>query len=93
MAPDDISTRVLTLLQAEAGADRTLSPGSVITVDAGLDSVSIMDVVLELEDEFDITIPLDSLADVRTVSDLAEVVARLRGEAAGQRPAETAPVH
>jgi acyl carrier protein len=36
-----------------------------------------MDFVMELEDEFDISIPLDQIADVRTVGDLADAVRRL----------------
>lgn len=80
MAPTEIVVRVLDLLQTKAGSERRLTSASAIAVDSGLDSVSIMDFVLELEDEFDVTIPLDSLADVRTVSDLAGVVAKLRQE-------------
>jgi acyl carrier protein len=41
---------------------------------------------MELEDEFDITIPLDQLAEVRTVRDLADtVIAVSGGRTASQR--------
>lgn len=69
--------RVLEMLTDRLG--RTdLTPESSITADAGLDSVSVMDLVLELEDEFDTTIPLDQLSDVHTVRDLGAVIARLQ---------------
>ena len=42
--------------------------------DLGLDSVEVMDFVMILEDRFDISIPLDNIAEVETVGDLCSVV-------------------
>ena len=88
---DDISNRVLELLGRKIGAGRPISLESSVIADTGLDSVSVMDFVMELEDEFDISIPLDQIAEVRTVGDLASAVRALsEGNAAGQarRPGE-----
>lgn len=71
---DDIANRVLDLLGRKVGAGRSISLDSSVIADTGLDSVSVMDFVMELEDEFDITIPLDQIAEVRTVGDLADAV-------------------
>ena len=62
----EIQTRVLELLGRKIAAGRRID----------LDS-SVMDFVMELEDEFDITIPLDQIAEVRTVGDLANAVEAL----------------
>lgn len=67
--------RVLELLQEKVGPDRQLTAESSVVSDTGLDSLAVMDVVLELEDELDVTIPLDRLADVSTIKDLADVIA------------------
>lgn len=40
----------------------------------GLDSVAVMDLVMAVEDEFDIAFPLDRLTEVESVDDLARVV-------------------
>jgi acyl carrier protein len=48
-----------------------------VVEDTGLDSVSVMDFVMEIEDDFDITIPLDRIAEMRTVGDLADAVRSL----------------
>ena len=56
-----------------------MSRETSIVADTGLDSVSVMDFVLELEDEFDINIPLDRIAEVKTVADLAAAVRELGG--------------
>ena len=80
---DDIDTRVLDLLRQKIGSDREITLESSVVEDTGLDSVSVMDFVMELEDEFDISVPLDQIAEVRTVSDLAGVVRRLTSVEAG----------
>ncbi len=77
---NEIQTRVLDLLCKKVGAARPIDLDSNVVEDTGLDSVSVMDFVMELEDEFDITIPLDQIAEVRTVGDLANAIqARSRG--------------
>ena len=39
--------------------------------DLGLDSLKIMELMLEIEDHFDVSIPLNVLPDIRTIKDLA----------------------
>jgi len=71
---DEIEARILDLLSAKVKADVAVTRETNIVADTGLDSVSVMDFVLELEDEFDINIPLDRIAEVKTVADLAKAV-------------------
>lgn len=42
-----------------------------LTGDIGLDSVQVMDLVMEIEDRLDISVPVEVLADVRTLNQLA----------------------
>ena len=46
--------------------------------DLGVDSLTLMNIVMELEDVFELSIPLDRLADVETVGDLAALINQLR---------------
>ena len=46
--------------------------------DLNLESIQIMEFVVEVEDHYDIAIDLESLSNVHTISQLAEVVARSR---------------
>jgi acyl carrier protein len=39
--------------------------------------VKILDLIMEIEDEFDVSIPMNKLADVRTVGDLAVAIESL----------------
>lgn len=43
----------------------------------GLDSVQVMDMVMEIEDHLDISIPVETLADSRTIDQLAAGIAKL----------------
>jgi acyl carrier protein len=43
----------------------------------GLDSFKVLDLLLEVEDEFDISVPMNVLTDVRTVKDMAQRIHEL----------------
>lgn len=46
---------------------------------SGLDltSLKIMDLLMEVEDQFDVSVPLNKLPDVRTIGDLAAMLDKL----------------
>jgi len=48
--------------------------------DLNLDSMKVMDIIAEVEDTFDISVPLNILPDVRTVGDLALKIQNLLKE-------------
>jgi acyl carrier protein len=54
---------------------RTLVGETDIPAELNIDSVGVMDFIMEVEDHFDIEIPLNVVAETRTISDLARVVA------------------
>ena len=47
----------------------------------GLDSFKVLDLLMEIEDEFDISIPMNVLADVKTVKNMAERIQEIGPEA------------
>ncbi len=57
----------------------TLDGTTNIVRDLHLDSLAVMDFIMSLEDRFEIVIPLDRVAEVETLADLARVVDQLRG--------------
>ncbi len=48
--------------------------------DLNLDSLKIMELLEKLEDNYDISIPINILADVRSVGDLTRAVRKLTSE-------------
>jgi len=71
----DAIRRQLAAIVSEPGP---FSESTDLTRDVQIDSASTMDLVFELEEQFDIAVPLNDLGDVRTVGDLAALVVRLR---------------
>lgn len=76
----EITKTVISLAKKVEEKDITLTPESALVADLGLESVQIIEFLCEVEDHFDIVIGEDSLADVVTVSDLAELVYHLSRE-------------
>lgn len=65
---------IIRLLGEKIEGDISLNAETNIVADTGLDSVSVMDFVFELEDEFGITVPLDRISDVKTIGQLSEAI-------------------
>jgi acyl carrier protein len=75
----DTVDRICKLLEPFNTNGTALSASTDISTDLNIDSVTVMDFVMEVEDHFDIEIPLNVLSETRTVADLARVVeARVR---------------
>lgn len=51
-----------------------LTAATDINADLNIDSVAILDLLMTIEDAYDISIPINLLADVRTVGDLTSTV-------------------
>lgn len=43
-----------------------------------IDSVKLLNLVMEIEDHFDISVPLNTLVDVLTVQDLANLIYKIK---------------
>ena len=70
-----IEKRVINILKAEANAgEREITLQSDLQNDIGLESIDIITVVFELEDEFNIEIPDQDIENVKTVGDIARYV-------------------
>jgi acyl carrier protein len=65
---------IIKLLEPFNAAGAKLSAETDISTDLNIDSVTVMDFVMEVEDHFDIEIPLNVLSETRTIAELAKVV-------------------
>ncbi len=75
---NEIREIIFGTLRASLPQDRPLSDETHIIEDLGLDSVAVMDFVMEIEDKLDISVPLDKIAEVETLGDLIATVQRLK---------------
>lgn len=73
-----VAAFVLRALQPYAPPGQVVTPTTDIMGDLHIDSLTVMNAVLDIEDHFDISVPLNRLAQFRTVEDLAAyIVSRL----------------
>jgi len=54
-----------------------LSEQTRIIDDVGLDSLKVMELVMQIEDRFDVSVPLNILPDVNTIGEFAEHLEKL----------------
>jgi acyl carrier protein len=62
------------------------TPRSELTADLGFDSLQVLELVGELEDHFNIAVPLNSLTHIRTVAQIADEVRKLSTPQAAGSP-------
>lgn len=78
MASYDIClARVLELLAPLAKSGGVVAESSDLVGELGLSSIDVMEMIESIEDEFDISFPLNNLSTIRTAGELAADIARL----------------
>ena len=68
---EEILEKVISELDGLTAAGVQLTEASELVTELGLDSFKVLDLLMDIEDEFDISMPVNLLADVHTVKDLA----------------------
>jgi len=77
---DDAKSELISLLNKLTKTDIEITESLHIMNDLDLDSVMVMELMMELEDHFDISIPLNTLPDVNTVADLIQEISKLKNQ-------------
>lgn len=71
---DQVQGEVVELLQPFNPKGIELKPETDLSADLFMDSVAAMNLVMEIEDRFEIDIPISLLPDVNSLQDLVDVV-------------------
>jgi len=79
-AYQDILNQLFEIIKPSVKDGRQLEEDTDLVADLGLDSLKVMTLVEEVEDKFDISIPLNILANVRTIKDFALQLQQLTEE-------------
>jgi acyl carrier protein len=77
---EDILSQLFEIIKPSVKDGRQLEEDTDLVADLGLDSLKVMTLVEEVEDQFDISIPLNILANVRTIKDFALQLQQLTEE-------------
>lgn len=78
---DEVFSEIAGRLAQFSKSGAPITPETDITRDLNLDSLAVMDLIMELEDQFDVSIPLNLVAEIKTVKDLTETIGRIRNGA------------
>jgi acyl carrier protein len=80
MANADIEAVIIRELNSVSNDTVEVNSDTNIVRELNLPSLAVMDLVMALEDHFDISIPLDRIAEIETVQELADLVRSLYTE-------------
>lgn len=73
----DTFTKVAELLAEHLGIDAsTITPESDVVKDLGADSLDVVQLLMELEDNFNIVVSEDEAASLRTVGDIVNIISK-----------------
>jgi len=79
---DSLEIKVRNILAEQLGVDLVeVAPDARILDDLGADSLDVVELVMSLEEAFDIEIPDEDVEELRTVADVERYVTRIAGEA------------
>ena len=79
--PDsDLAERIRTIISEQFGVNvAEVTPDSSILDDLGADSLDVVELVMTLEDEFDIEVSDEAAESIRTIADVERFVAENLG--------------
>ena len=71
----DLAGRIQSLIAEQLGVDRAeVTKDASILDDLGADSLDVVELVMSLEDAFDIEVPDDAVEEMRTIGDVQRFV-------------------
>ena len=75
--PVDVMHEVCRQLAPYQAEEKPITGQTVIYDELSIDSLAVMDIVVELEDRFDVAIPINTVAEIRTVRELTDAILAL----------------
>lgn len=73
----EIYDKICELVKPYNPKNHKIERSSGIMSDLEVDSVAVFDLIMELEDHYDISIPMEMVSDIKTVGELAVAVREL----------------
>ncbi len=74
----DILQRLCHHLRQFTGPEVEITPQTDLINQLAIDSVKLLNLIMEIEDEFDISVPINALTDVQTVHELANLIHQIK---------------
>ena len=80
LTKDQVLPRLIEIIEPFNKKGIELTEKTSFANDLELDSLTVMDLVAEIEDEYDIILPVNLLPDLETIGDVARAVAEIKNK-------------
>lgn len=77
---DEAYAKICELLKPCNPKNRPIEMNSGIMSDLEVDSTAVFDIIMGLEDHYDISIPMEMVSDIKTVGELSAAIVQLTSE-------------
>ncbi|MFQ5562044.1 MAG: acyl carrier protein [Parvularculaceae bacterium] len=77
---DLVFHKICTLLEPLNQTGVKLTRDTDLVADLEADSVSVLDVVMEIEDNYDISIPVNTMSEIKTIGELVDAIHAIKRE-------------
>ena len=77
---EDIYDKICELLKLYNPKNRAIKMSSGIMSDLEVDSTAVFDIIMGLEDHYDVSIPMEMVSDIKTVGELTTAIKQLTSE-------------
>lgn len=72
---ETVEADIMALMQRYNPEGKPIGRSTEIGADLNIDSVAAMDLIMEIEDKFDIDIPMNQVGELKTIGDLIDLAA------------------
>ncbi|WP_425410435.1 acyl carrier protein [Hyphococcus sp.] len=77
---DLVFHKICSLLEPLNDKSVKLTRDTDIIADLEIDSVSLLDVVMDIEDNYDISIPVNTISEIKTIGELVDAIHKIKKE-------------
>ena len=77
---DLVFHKITTLLEPLNEKGVKMTRDTDIIADLEIDSVSLLDVVMDIEDNYDISIPVNTISEIKTIGELVDAIHKIKQE-------------
>ena len=81
LSREEILAEIARMFEPFRKDDRPITLETDMARDLNQDSLTVMDLMMELEEKYDISIPLNLVPEIRSVADLAATIQRIKEDA------------
>lgn len=75
---DEILQLLCERLSSLTDSDVAITAETNLISELSIDSIKLLNLIMEIEDSFDISVPINALADVQTVHELANLICSIK---------------